>query len=101
MTRLTRLVPATVLIVAALALAPAAQAKPFIAPSGSSGFVNPSVQSTQDFTTHNPNAAVTVAASTGSGFDWTAAALGAGLAGILILTIVAGVGYRRRGRLAL
>ena len=38
--------------------------------------------------------------SSGNGFDWTAAAIGAGLGGIVMLTLAAGVGVRRRGQLA-
>ena len=142
MFRITRIVPTTVLTVAALALvAPAAQAKPFA----------PSVRSTQDWAAHrgtqvpvvvvttgdkplaNPvqlpqnltaglkhsagelmrpstvqvridkiptTTPVTVPDSSGNGFDWTAAAIGAGVSGILILMLAGGVGFRRRGQLA-
>jgi hypothetical protein len=41
-----------------------------------------------------------VPASPSNGFDWTAAALGAGLASILLLMLGVGVGFRRRGQLA-
>jgi hypothetical protein len=41
---------------------------------------------------------VSVPDSSGNGFDWTAAAIGAGLASLLMLTI--GFGVRRRGQLA-
>jgi hypothetical protein len=41
---------------------------------------------------------VSVPDSSGNGFDWTAAAIGAGLASLLALTI--GFGFRRRGQLA-
>jgi hypothetical protein len=41
-----------------------------------------------------------VPASPSGGFDWTAAALGAGLASILLLMLGVGVGFRRRGQLA-
>jgi hypothetical protein len=41
-----------------------------------------------------------VPASRSDGFDWTAAALGAGLASILLLMLGVGVGFRRHGRLA-
>lgn len=147
MFRISRIVPTTVLTVAALALAaPVAQARPFIAPSGGPS-ANPSVQSTQDFNTyagtqrvHRDAGAVVVTtgdtplanpvqlpenlsaglmhASTvqaaidkvpttpvatpdsGNGFDWTAAAIGAGLGGILMLMLAGGVGFRRRGQLA-
>jgi hypothetical protein len=145
MFRMTRIVPTTVLTVAALALAaPVAQAKPFIAPSGGTS-ANSSVQSTQDFQTYNPQSvhrtgAVVVTtgdmplanpvqlpenlsaglmhASTvhvaidkipttpvatpdsGNGFDWTAAAIGAGLGSILMLMLAGGFGIRRRGQLA-
>jgi len=39
------------------------------------------------------------APNSGNGFDWTAAAIGAALAGILVMLGV-GVGFRRRGQLA-
>jgi hypothetical protein len=152
MSRIARIVPTTVLTVAALALvAPAAQAKPLIAPSGSdttSGSVatsggpndvSPIVRSIQaahaDTTIHtvavttgdmplkNPvtgsqtlgvglmhastvpsqidsKRPVSVPASPSNGFDWTAAAIGAGLVSILMLMLAAGVGFRRRGQLA-
>jgi hypothetical protein len=123
MFRMTRIVPTTVLTVAALALvAPAAQAKPLIAPSGGATYVSPSVRSTQDWAAHRgtqvhsvvvttgdtplanpvqlPTAAVNVPDSSGNGFDWTAAAIGAGLVSILMLMLAAGVGFRRRGQLA-
>ena len=45
-----------------------------------------------------PTAPVSVPDSSGNGFDWTAAAIGAGLASLLALTI--GFGFRRRGQLA-
>ena len=49
MSRITRIVPTTVLTIAALALvAPAAQAKPSAFTSGGTAYANPSVQSTQD-----------------------------------------------------
>ncbi len=137
MSRMTRIVPSTVLTVAALALVvPAAQAR-----TSSEGFVSPSVQSTQDanygtkvesagITTGDkplanpvqlpqtlgvglmhattvhvpidkiPAAPVTVPDSSGNGFDWTAAAIGAGITGILMLMLASGAGFRRRGRLA-
>jgi hypothetical protein len=41
-----------------------------------------------------------VPASPSNGLDWTAAALGAGLASILLLMLGVGVGFRRRGQLA-
>jgi hypothetical protein len=41
-----------------------------------------------------------VPASQSDGFDWTAGALGAGLASILLLMLGVGVGFRRRGQLA-
>jgi hypothetical protein len=148
MFRITRIVPTTVLTVAALALAaPVAQARPFIAPSGGTSFTNPSVQSTQDFKTYNTQVVhrdtgavvvttgdkplanpvqlpanlsaglmhastvhgpveqgskttVSVPDSSGNGFDWTAAAIGAGLGGILMLMLAGGFGLRRRGQLA-
>ena len=156
MSRITRIVPTTVLTIAALALvAPAAQAKPSAFTSGGTAHANPSVQSTQDAnygTTYaNPSVQstqdanygknihsvvvttgdkplanpvklpetlgvglmhassvpshvdsqrpVAVPASPSNGFDWTAAAIGAGLAGILMLMLGAGVGFRR-GQLA-
>ena len=127
MTRMTRIVPTTVLTVAALALvAPAAQAKPLITPSEST-YVSPSVQSAQDFNVYgtqhrdagavvvttgdkplanpvqlpqNQTAGLTVSDSSGSGFDWTAAAIGAGLGSLLMLGLAAGFGSRRRGQLA-
>ena len=40
------------------------------------------------------------ATGSGNGFDWTAAAIGAAIAGILVLMLAAGVGFRRRGQLA-
>jgi hypothetical protein len=139
MSRLTRIVPTTVLVIAAVALAaPVAQAKPLSGQFGRSAFVSPGVQSTQD-TNHgttgvvittadkplanpvrlpdNLNAAllhaglepgsfqqaspqttavVAVPDTSGSGIDWTAAAIGSGLVGILLLTIVTGFGYRNR-----
>jgi hypothetical protein len=154
MSRMTRIVPSTVLTVAALALAaPVAQAKPYAAPSGGA-YANPSVQSTQDFNIYSTqrvhrdtgSAAVTTGSAvvttgdtplanpvqlpanlsaglmhastvqvpvdkipttpvnlpdeSGNGFDWTAAAIGAGLVSILMLMLGAGVGFRRRGQLA-
>jgi hypothetical protein len=145
MSRITRIVPTAVLTVAALALvAPAAQAKPLIAPSnpvatsGGPNDVSPIVRSIQaahankihtvvvttgDTPLKNPvqgsqtlgvglmhastvpstidsQRPVAVPASPSNGFDWTAAAIGAGLAGILMLMLAAGVGFRRRGQLA-
>ena len=151
MSRITRIVPTTVLTVAALALvAPAAQAAPIHFPSGgtNSGFVgstggpndvSPIVRSIQaahrnaeiptvvvttgDFPLANPvkgsetlgvglihastvpshvdsQRPVAVPASPSNGFDWTAAAIGAGLVSILMLMLAAGVGFRRRGQLA-
>jgi hypothetical protein len=164
MFRMTRIVPTTVLTVAALALvAPGAQAKPMTAGlGGGPNDVSPivqsvqaakaekqsgtaaataSVRSTQDFNTYNVQNAgpgvvttgdmplanpvqlpttlsaglmhastvhvpvdtisktpVSVPDSSGNGFDWTAAAIGAGLVSLLMLTI--GFGFRRRGQLA-
>ena len=43
---------------------------------------------------------VAVPASPSNGFDWTAAAIGAGLVSVLMLMLAAGVGFRRRGQLA-
>jgi hypothetical protein len=43
---------------------------------------------------------VAVPASSSNGFDWAAAALGAGLASILVLMLGVSVGFRRRGHLA-
>jgi hypothetical protein len=43
---------------------------------------------------------VSVPASPSNGFDWTAAAIGAGLGGLLMLGLAAGFGSRRRGQLA-
>ncbi len=157
MSRITRIVPTTVLTIAALALvAPAAQAKPSAFTSGGTAYANPSVQSTQDanygttyanpsvqstqdvnYGTHVRSVVVTtgdmplanpvkgsetlgvglmhastvpshvdsqrpvaVPASPSNGFDWTAAAIGAGLVSILMLMLAAGVGFRRRGQLA-
>jgi hypothetical protein len=140
MSRITRIVPTTVLTIAALALvAPAAQAKPSAFTSGGTTYANSSVQSTQDanYGTHIRSVAVTtgdmplanpvkgsqtlgvglmhastvpshvdsqrpvaVPASPSNGFDWTAAAIGAGLVSILMLMLAAGVGFRRRGQLA-
>ncbi len=123
MFRMTRIVPTIVLTVAALALvAPAAQARPVIAASGGTTFANPSVHSTQDWAAHRgtqvhsvvvttgdtplanpvqlPTTAVNVPDSPGNGFDWTAAAIGASVSGILMLMLAAGVGFRRRGQLA-
>ena len=153
MSRMTRIVPSTVLTVAALALVvPAAQAR-----TSNEGFVSPSVQSTQDanygtsvspsvqstqdanygakvesagITTGDkplanpvqlpqtlgvgllhastvhvpidkiPTTPVAVPDSSGNRFDWTAAAIGAGITGILMLMLASGAGFRRRGRLA-
>ena len=155
MSRMIRIVPSTVLTVAALALVvPAAQAR-----TSSEGFVSPSVQSTQDanygtsvspsvqstqdadanygtkvesagITTGDkplanpvqlpetlgvglmhattvhvpidkiPTTPVAVPDSSGNGFDWTAAAIGASVTGILMLMLASGAGFRRRGRLA-
>ena len=153
MSRMTRIVPSTVLTVAALALVvPAAQAR-----TSSEGSVSPSVQSTQDanygtnvspsvqstqdanygakvesagITTGDkplanpvqlpdtlgvglmhattvhvpidkiPTTPVAVPDSSGNGFDWTAAAIGAGITSILMLMLASGAGFRRRGRLA-
>ena len=155
MSRMTRIVPSTVLTLAALALiVPAAQAR-----TTSEGSVSPSVQSTQDanygtnvspsvqstqdadanygakvesagITTGDqplanpvqlpqtlgigllhastvhvpidkiPTTPVAVPSSSGNGFDWTAAAIGAGIAGLAMLTLAAGFGFRRRGQLA-
>jgi len=147
MSRISRIVPTAVLTVAALALvAPAAQAKPLMAPSGgpngsNSTSVSPIAASSQaahpgsgakirtvvvttgDMPLANPvkgsdtlgvgllhastvpshvdsQRPVNVPDSSGNGFDWTAAAIGAGLAGILMLMLGAGVGSRRRGQLA-
>lgn len=139
MFRMTRIVPTTALAVAALALAPAAQAKPVTGPVGGPNDVSPIVRSIQaadaakqsgsvvttgDMPLANPVqlpenlSAGLMHASTvhgaiykipttpvsvpdsGNGFDWTAAALGAGLGGILMLMLAAGVGFRRRGQLA-
>ena len=147
MSRITRIVPTAVLTVAALALvAPAAQAKPYVGPSGafvgSTGGpndVSPIVRSIQaahgdakigavavttgDKPLANPvplpqtlgvgvmhastvpqhidsQRPVSVPASPSNGFDWTAAAIGAGLGGLLMLGLAAGIGSRRRGQLA-
>jgi len=141
MFRMTRIVPTTVLTIAALALvAPGAQAKPMTAGlGGGPNDVSPIVQSVQAqkandqvktvvvttgdkplanpvqlpatlsaglmhaSTVHVPvdsisKTPVSVPDSSGNGFDWTAAAIGAGLASLLMLTI--GFGVRRRGQLA-
>lgn len=147
MSRISRIVPTAVLTVAALALvAPAAQAKPVIAPSGgpngsSSTSVSPIATSSQaahrnsvpkvtgvvvttgDMPLANPvkgsdtlgvgllhastvpshvdsSRPVSVPATPSNGFDWTSAAIGAGLVGILMLMVAGGVGFRRRGQLA-
>ena len=140
MSRMTRIVPSTVLAVAALALAPAAQAKPVTGPAGGPNNVSPIVQSIQAAnadkrsgsvvttgdtplanpvqlpetlsaglmhasTVHVPadqipTTPVSVPVSSGNGFDWTAAAIGAGLGGILMVMLAAGLGFRRRGQLA-
>jgi hypothetical protein len=141
MFRTTRIVPTAVLTIVALALAPAAQAKPFIGQSGGPNDVSPIVQSIQsanldkqaggsvvttgDMPLANPvqlpenlsaglmhastvhvaidkipTSPVSVPDSSGNGFDWTAAAIGAGLSGILMLMLAGGVGFRRRGQLA-
>ncbi len=142
MFRMTRIVPTTVLTIAALALAaPGAQAKPMAAGlGGGSNDVSPIVQSIQAqqadkqvksvvvttadtplanpvqlpetlsaglmhaSTVHPPIDTISktpvTAPSSGNGFDWTAAAIGAGLSGILMLMLAAGVGFRRRGQLA-
>ena len=141
MFRMTRIVPTTVLTIAALALvAPGAQAKPMSAGlGGGPNDVSPIVQSihaqkandqvktvvvtTADKPLANPvqlpttlsaglmhastvhvpvdtisKPPVSVPDSSGNGFDWTAAAIGAGLVSLLMLTI--GFGFRRRGQLA-
>ena len=122
MFRISRIIPTTVLTVAALALAaPVAQAKPFIAPSGGPNDVSPIVQSIQaakadkqvktvvvttaDKPLPNPvqlpaTTVVSVPASSSDGFDWTAAVIGAGLGGIVMLMLAGGLGVRRRGQLA-
>jgi hypothetical protein len=142
MTRMTRIVPTTVLTVAALALAaPVAQAKPVTAPSGGPNSQSPLALSSQaahassgskvrtvvvttgDMPLKNPvkgsdtlgvglmhastvpshvdsGRPISVPASPSNGFDWTAAAIGASLVGILMLMVAAGVGLRRRGQLA-
>jgi len=122
MLRMTRIVPTTVLTVAVLALAaPVAQAKPVIAPSGGPNDVSPIVQSihaaqadkqaktvvvtTADKPLPNPvqlpaSTVVNVPESSGDSFDWTAAAIGAGLGGIVMLMLAGGFGVRRRGQLA-
>ena len=122
MLRMTRIVPTTVLTVAVLALAaPVAQAKPVIAPSGGPNDVSPIVQSihaaqadkqaktvvvtTADKPLPNPvqlpaTTVVNVPESPGDSFDWTAAAIGAGLGGIVMLMLAGGFGVRRRGQLA-
>src|SRR5689334_14584562 len=138
MSRIARIVPTIVLTATTLALAaPVAQARPYIAPSGGTAYVSPSVQSTQGFNTYGTqrvrrdgglsagwrvhraleSVAVTTgdtplanpvqlpsvpvnAPNSGNGFDWTAAALGAGLTSILLLMLAAGAGVRRRGQLA-
>ena len=122
MFRISRIVPTTVLAATALALAaPGAQAKPFVAPSGGPNDVSPIVQSIQaanaekqargvvvttgDTPLANPvqlptTTAVVTPDSSGNGFDWSAAAIGAGLGGILMVMLAAGVGFRRRGQLA-
>jgi hypothetical protein len=132
MFRITHIVPTIVLTATALALAaPVAEAKPYIAPSGGTAYVSPSVQSTRVFRVYgshlvhrdagsgvvttgdmplaNPvqlpaidksRPAPVNAPDSANGFDWTAAALGAGLASILSLMLAAGVGFRRRGQLA-
>ena len=141
MFRMTRLIPSTVLTVAALALAaPVAQAKPFIAPSGGPSDVSPTITiapggpndvspivrsiqaanaekqvhsvvvTTGDTPLANPvqlphdlkvsSTQVATPDSSGNGFDWAAAAVGAGLGGILMLMLAAAVNVRRRGQLA-
>jgi hypothetical protein len=47
-----------------------------------------------------PTTPVATPDSSGNGFDWTAAAIGAGLGSILMLMLAGGVGLRRRGQLA-
>ena len=47
-----------------------------------------------------PTTPVAVPDSSGNGFDWTAAAIGAGITSILMLMLASGAGFRRRGRLA-
>ena len=147
MSRISRIVPTTVLTVAALALvAPAAQAKPVTAPVGgpngsNSTSVSPIATSSQaahpgsgaktrtvvvttgDMPLANPvkgsdtlgvgllhastvpshvdsGRPVSVPASPSNGIDWTSAAIGAGLVGILMLMVAGGIGFRRRGQLA-
>jgi hypothetical protein len=113
MFRIARIVPTIVLTATALALAaPVAQARPYIAPSGGTASVSPSVQSTRVFRVYGSHlvprdvgSGVAIDKSrpapvpnSGNGFD-TAAAIGAALAGILVMLAV-GVGFRRRGQLA-
>jgi hypothetical protein len=142
MFRITRIVPATAIAAAALALAaPVAQAKPLIAPSGGPNDPTSVVKAIQaadaekqagvvittgDMPLANPvhlpqnlnaglmhaqlapgsvqpatvTTAVTVPETSGKDVDWTAAAIGSALVGILLLSIVAGFGFRRRGGLA-
>jgi hypothetical protein len=148
MSRITRIVPTTVLTVAALALAaPVAQAKPVIAPTGGPNDQTPSVvvptggpndvspivrsihaananavrDIVHDTPLKNPvktpstlgvglmhastvqspvDSGRRVAVPASDGFDWTAAAIGAGLGGILMVMLAAGVSFRRRGQLA-
>ena len=47
-----------------------------------------------------PSTPVSASDSSGSSFDWTAAAIGAGLGGIVMLMLAGGFGVRRRGQLA-
>ena len=100
MSRISRIVPTTVLTVAALALvAPAAQAKPVTAPVGGPNGSNSTSASTVP--SHvDSGRPVSVPASPSNGIDWTSAAIGAGLVGILMLMVAGGVGFRRRGQLA-
>jgi hypothetical protein len=123
MSRIARIVPTTVLTIAALALvAPAAQARP-TGPFGESPIVKSVVVTTGDKPLANPvqlpqtlgagllhastvqkpvspTTPVAVPDSPSNGFDWTAAAIGAGAVGILMLMLAAGVTFRRRGQLA-
>ena len=134
MFRITRIVPTTVLTVAALALvAPAAQARStqdwaahrgtqvhsVVVTTGDTPLANP-VQLPQNLTAglmhatgelmhpstvqvpidKIPATPITVPDSSGNGFDWTAAAIGASVTGILMLMLAGGVGVRRRGQLA-
>jgi hypothetical protein len=63
-----------------------------------SGALMPS--STLDLAPATSPTPVNLADSSEKGFDWTAAAIGAALGGLLTLVLTAGIGFRRHGQFA-